>query len=234
VNPNMRAKIMNNNNTINFSQHLFNIFYYIMIASIILGFTYGMTKIAISTFDSLQNTQLTIIAAETNLFKLKEGVSDIFKTNKVTSSYSFESWRPIIISWTPFFIKYIMSLLPMTVFNLPYVGKVVTFIAWATTEASQIPVEPDHIRQAIHNINNLTQNYDSIQQATQSMNEIHTKISQETLEHKNQLNHLTGQLLNMKAKLDIMDLESTNPPGPGGGAGLPARSSDAIFGTSNN
>nr|QWK44255.1 hypothetical protein [Hedophyllum nigripes] len=127
-----------------------------------------------------------------------------------------------------------MSLLPITVFNLPYVGKMVTFIAWATTEASQILVEPDHIRQALPNLDNLTQNYTSIKQATQSMNEAHARIVQETLDQKNQLNTLTGQLLNIKAKLDIMDLESTNPPRPGGGADLPTRSSNAILGTPNN
>nr|QWK44256.1 hypothetical protein [Hedophyllum nigripes] len=87
----MRIKPMHNPTTTTLYQNIVNIFYYMMVAIVILGFTYGMTKIAISTFDSLQNNQLTIIAAETNLFKLKEGVSDIFETKKVTTSYSFES-----------------------------------------------------------------------------------------------------------------------------------------------
>lgn len=61
----------------NFSQHLFNIFYYVMIDSIVLGFTYGMTNITISTFDSLQNSKLIIVTTETRLFKLKERMSVI-------------------------------------------------------------------------------------------------------------------------------------------------------------
>nr|QWK44898.1 orf224 [Pseudochorda nagaii] len=224
---------MNDNSNIPFYQQIFNILYYMLLASIMLGLTYAMTQVALSAFDAVQDSKLALIDAETRMVTLKEGISEIFRKDKEVKSYSFESWTPVIISWTPFIIKYLISLFPIGLFKLPYIGKVITFVAWATTEASQIPVEPDNIRKAIGSVNNLIQNYDAITEATKVIAEAHTKLDQETFAHKNHLDTITDQLSNLRAKVDFMYLE-TSQIAPGRGAALPMRSSDAVLGSPDN
>jgi len=121
----------------------------------------------------------------------------------------------------------------MALFQIPCVGKVITFVVWSTTEIPQIPLEPNSIRHAIQNLASLTHNFEAINEATRVMNASHELLNQESLLHKTELDTILNKALGLQAKVDLLHLGSTNVP-LGSGAGLPMRSSDAIFAVENN